>query len=283
MPTSKSIDVKNIQSVMVTFDSTNENAWAVLDYLHMLDMYLHFTDIKIFHYNSNNDKTQKKLKEKYNFLKSQIHREVNILFGQREYNVLHLLCETPPDIFVTYNTNKELLDKLTNNTVARRIKTDILLLPEGVAKQIKKVLVAVDFSVDSVDAMKRMILLNESFSIPIQITFLNITTIDIDNPIEEQAELMEIKKINRHRFISGLMKQLEIKSGSPQFNIEVLVKSKNDLHVGEIIAKYAYQNNYDLIVLGGRGHTASTDKLFGSVTHDVIQQSKNISVWSVKS
>ena len=45
-------------------------------------------------------------------------------------------------------------------------------------------------------------------------------------------------------------------------------------HVGEEIVEYAGKNNYDVIVIGGRGLTGAKERFLGSVSNYVMHQSE---------
>ncbi len=160
--------------------------------------------------------------------------------------------------------------------LARKAPCSVLIVPDGSPPQIDHVLVPVDFSGHSRDAVDVAAAFASSAHLP-QITCLHVYHVPLGYgktgiSYEDFAESMEHNSEREyHSFIEGC--NLQGVEASPQFELEK--------HPGEAIQLAAKKDGTDLVVIGARGRSASAAVLLGSLTEQLIHSSE-IPVLAVK-
>ena len=125
----------------------------------------------------------------------------------------------------------------------------------------KHILVAVDGSDNSLRAMEDAIKVASTES---QIEILYVaSTGHVASDILKAGTLDEYNEQNRHKFAR---EEAAVKSSGIAYNVTIEYGE-----AGKIIAKYANDNDVDLIVLGRRGLTAMQEMVFGSVSTYVMK------------
>ena len=125
----------------------------------------------------------------------------------------------------------------------------------------KHILVAVDGSDNSLRAMEDAIKIASAES-QIEILYVS-STGHIASDILKAGTLDEYNEQNRHKFVR---EEEAVKSSGIAYNVTIEYGE-----AGKIIAKYANDNDVDLIVLGRRGLTAMQEMVFGSVSTYVMK------------
>lgn len=125
----------------------------------------------------------------------------------------------------------------------------------------KHILVAVDGSDNSLRAMEDAIKVASTES---QIEILYVSSTDhIASEILKAGTLDEYNEQNRQKFVR---EEEAVKSSGIAYKVTIEYGE-----AGKIIAKYANDNDVDLIVLGRRGLTAIQEMVFGSVSTYVMK------------
>ena len=102
----------------------------------------------------------------------------------------------------------------------------------------------------------------------VSITLLHIQTNDAPNSVSEINRMMEATC------------SLLIKAGLPAEAIEIEVHKKT-VGVAQDILTAITEGGYGTVVIGRRGLSRAQQFLFGSVSHKVVQNAKNCTVWVV--
>lgn len=269
---------------------------ALLEYAEYLNRRLDFTEINAVHVMENVEapianfanairETEAVLEEKLeDNLSGQCYttQSYEVKSGDVEETLIKTLCEKCPDLFLVGKDNKKVLRSLSLDRVVRKVKSDVLIIPASARAGIQKVLVAVDFSEDSVIALRRMLEFKKKLAVPFTVRVLNIpkkiAKINVSRDIPA-IKLQSTRVESRRTFLRSVLNKNFPDTAD---EIEIAVKEQGNLTVAEEILRYAENNKFDLIAVGARGHTSTSSTLFGSVTEEIALKTNYIPVWSVK-
>ena len=210
-------------------------------------------------------------------------QKFQVRYGDIEETVLKTVMEDFPDLLIVGQNNKKALSNLAGERIVRKVKSDVLVIPNGAKPAIEKILVPIDFSEDAINALARMVAINELLRQPVEITVLNVPRAihkANNEPIANNDNFLDTRDESRRSFLESMLKK-NFKDVADK--IKIVIVEQGTMTVAEEILRYAQNNHFDLIALGARGHTSTSRILFGSVTEDVVKNSIYIPVWAVKS
>ena len=235
-------------------------------------------------YEINSDVTQRmRLK-----IKDRITDEnsIYIEFDVRQGNPLEELLKDAEDVgadlvVIGQRSGVEHHGILAKNLV-RKTKGDALIIPDQSQARLKKILVPIDFSNNSVRALQRACALNLKLDEPAEIICLNV--FEMPNlsvykigrtPEQFKSMIEEDRKMAFDNFIRNY-----VPNNTDSIRTELVEKEIPG--IGHYICDYAEQNDIDMIVIGARGHSKVELLLLGSVTEKVLSDNERIPTLVVK-
>jgi SulP family sulfate permease len=177
--------------------------------------------------------------------------------------LLALAAEMKPDLLML----DENFTRDSHRSLARRLAMkapcSVWMLPASSPQAISKILVPVDFSDCSADALRTAAAIAASQGLN-EITVVHVYFDDAVVSYEEHAAVMlEEQETRFAHFLSRL------KLG----DVEVKTIWKENPNIGETIARTAQEEQCDLIVMGTRGRSQSAAILLGSETEQALMDS----------
>ncbi len=162
---------------------------------------------------------------------------------------------------------------VASSRLARRASCSLLIVPEGSATKMQRLLVPSDFSDYSKDALEEAIMIAEKHG-GLEIVCQNVFTVPsgyhyTGKSYEEFTQIMRMHaEINYKKFI----RKIDTKGNkiTPVYTQDV-----NDDPVEEIVAK-AREMGADGIIIGAKGRTAATALFIGSMAERLIQYNDSI-------
>ncbi|MDR7129596.1 nucleotide-binding universal stress UspA family protein [Algoriphagus sp. 4150] len=162
---------------------------------------------------------------------------------------------------------------VASSRLARRASCSLLIVPEGSATKMQRLLVPSDFSDYSKDALEEAIMIAEKHG-GLEIVCQNVFTVPsgyhyTGKTYEEFTQIMRMHaEINYKKFI----RKIDTKGNkiTPVYTQDV-----NDDPVEEIVAK-AKEIGADGIIIGAKGRTAATALFIGSMAERLIQYNDSI-------
>ena len=157
---------------------------------------------------------------------------------------------------------------ITAKRVARNARANILILPTGAEASLKKIIVPLDFSKHSLNALKLALeLKGKNPDIDIHATYV------VDLPPEDyysrskpgtgyRAILMESAKAAYHQFT-------EKHELNPN-NFEMTFLENTTNSIARHLQQFAEEKEASLILMGAKGHSPFENFLFGSVTEKLV-------------
>jgi len=183
----------------------------------------------------------------------------DILFKQANKKSIDL-------VIVGKKTKQQDVGGVLPQKIARKLNTNVLLIPEGIKPQLKKILVEVDFSDYSKLALEKAIELasNNNAEILCQHVYeVPIGYSKIGKSFEEFADLMKKNAEKRYKkFISEI--------DTKDIKVQPVFTLNNHDRICQKIKEFAEKENIDLLVIGARGRTNAASLLLGSVAENIV-------------
>lgn len=202
-----------------------------------------------------------------------------LLITSDEYTesiLTHLAKELNIGLVITGHKDELRGTGAVTQKLVRMVSVPVLLVPEETKNQMNKILVPTDFSAASANSIKEAQRLSEKSKGEIQV--LNVYSIpSIFFPYINTEKAMDKTKLH----IQNKISQFRRKHKFPEeIKFEYLHSTENA--VVEVIEKYAEKGEFDLIVVSARGANNLTKLFIGSITNDLLIQSRKMPLLVVK-
>lgn len=176
--------------------------------------------------------------------------------------------ELDADLIVMGRRRSRVLSGALQNQVIRRANCNVLIVPDGDHDKIRSILVGVDFSKHSVEAVQAAITIAAACKLPsIRLMHGYEVPIGFTKTGKNLNEFSKIMRDHAREQYDKLMTQINTQG--------ILIKPVfvETTNISEEICESAINLDIDLIVLGTQGHGAGVSALMGSVTTNVIRAS----------
>ncbi len=167
--------------------------------------------------------------------------------------------------------------------LARKVRRNALIIPEGAKPALRHILVPVDFSPNSVEALHTAVAIRKSCGEKVvRITCLNVYDLPNLRVYQIQKSRSALTKMVEADREAAFQAFLNTHAPEMKASIETVLLEREDPGVDSYINRYAEAHGVDLIVIGARGHSKVELLLLGSVTEKVLTANKNIATLVVK-
>ncbi len=201
-----------------------------------------------------------------------------VLSGDPLTEILEKSHDDDVDLLVVGKKVKSGFSGVVPNKLARKCSSHIILVPEKVKTEIKKILVSVDFSdysrlaldiaIQIASQCNAEVLCQHIYEVPMGYS-------KIGKSFEEFADIMKgHAKDDYAEFIEGI--ETDGVKVSPVFTL-----NDHD-RLGHKIKESAVSESADLVIIGARGRTGMSALLLGSVTEQLISQNLSVPILIVK-
>lgn len=205
---------------------------------------------------------------------------VEVIEGKPYQKLAHWAEVKDADLLVFGKKKKSAGSGITARRAARQVACNLFLIPENPPSTIKRILVPMDFSDNSVRALERALQVKGSFpDAKIQVVHL-IRTLTAD-----------------HYY--GLNQVAAYRSEAVEASRKAYEKIRTDLQLSETDAPIAYLDDPygnvfrhlweytedqqpDLVIMGAQGHSGIHNFLYGSVTEDFVDYCEGIPILVVR-
>lgn len=201
---------------------------------------------------------------------------VNILEGSPLKAILHWEKVKNADLIVVGNKKSSNGSGVEAKIIARNTKASMLFVPETSRKNIRKILIPIDFSENSKVAMKNALEIAKKLHDPEIICFNMFNT-----PLASYPTI----NMNYEKFIKSIasFKKEAFDKYIDKFDtkgLDIRTDYVENTHnnVATHINEYANQNNFDLIMMSAQGHSLLERTIMGSVTEKLLSLDKEVPV-----
>jgi nucleotide-binding universal stress UspA family protein len=192
--------------------------------------------------------------------------EVEVVEGKAYSKLLEMVELKEIDLLVVGNKAQSEGSGITARKIARKAECNVLFVPQSPPKQIKQVLVPVDFSAYSIKALKTAIQLSMK---EVEVTALNVVNLLLTDQYYGIAMNPKYRKSvidNAWEAFYDLQKQPEFEK--VEFHKDVVINNYNN--VSTQIKEYLREKDFDMIVMGAKGHSVFENFILGSVTETFV-------------
>lgn len=205
---------------------------------------------------------------------------IEVIEGKPYQKLAHWAEVKDADLLVFGNKKKSSGSGITARRAARQVACNLFLIPENPSSTINRILVPMDFSDNSVRALKQALLVKKRFpDAEIQVVHL-IRTLMADHyygltqAVNYRAEAMQAAR----KAYDDILEKLEITEA------EAPIVFLDD-HYGNVFRhlwEYTEDQQPDLVIMGAQGHSAVHHFLYGSVTEDFVDYCEGIPILVVR-
>ena len=192
--------------------------------------------------------------------------ELEVVEGKAYTKLLEMVKLKEIDLLVVGNKEQSEGSGITTRRIARKVECNVLFVPLNLPKTIENILVPVDFSEYSIKALKTALHLGNQET---KVTALNVVTL----LLSDQYYGMTMNPKYRKSIVDmaweafgDLQKNHSFKD--EEFQKEVVV---NDYYnVSSQLRDYLRDRDFDMVVMGAKGHSVFENFLMGSVTESFV-------------
>ena len=212
---------------------------------------------------------------------SDLDFEVEVLEGNPLDKLLHWAKVKDADLLVLGNKKFSEGSGVVAKRIARNTDCAVLFVPETTRSRIDTILVPIDFSKYSETAMTGALEISKELK-DVKVTAFNA----FDVPLAGYPMI----NMNYERFVKNMaafkkeafeeyLKKFDI--NGVEVNADYVENDNNN--AAQHINNYAHKHNFDLIVMGAKGHGVIDRILMGSVTEKLVSYDKEIPVLILRS
>jgi nucleotide-binding universal stress UspA family protein len=166
--------------------------------------------------------------------------------------------------------------------LARKITCNALVVPENAKTDIRRILVPIDFSPDSIDALQTALALRQRLEPPVTITCVNVFDMPNFSLYRIQKTRKEVKKMLEEDRQEAFRAFLKTYAPEEEENIETVLIEREHPGIANYLLDYAEETGCDFIVMGARGHSKVELLLLGSVTEKLLSSNEQVPTLIVK-
>ncbi len=214
------------------------------------------------------------------------HEGMHVQFDVKEGAPLEQLLEDAKDVqsdlvIIGQKSGVSRHGILAKN-LARRAPGNTLIVPDQSKVQLKRILVPIDFSQNSIDAMRTALSLNESLEQPAEIVAVNIYEMPNLSVYKIQRTREQFEKMLRkdHEEAFEAFLNTHFPDHKDQIRIELIMQEAPG--IAQYLMDFANEQEADMIVMGAKGHSKVELLLLGSVTEKLLAVNEHIPTLVVK-
>ncbi|HFA51227.1 MAG TPA: universal stress protein [Bacteroidetes bacterium] len=210
--------------------------------------------------------------------------KIDIEYDVREGNPLTELLldakETNADLVVIGKKGKHENHAILAKNLVRKVKCNALVVPNAATHSLKKILVPIDFSKHSINALQTAIAINKQLKEPAEIICLNI----YDMPDIASFKLSKTREQFRHMIEEDRMLAFDafLNTYAHGEQVKKVLVQKEMPRTPHYIMEYASENEIDFMVMGAKGHSKVELLFMGSVTEKLLTINNSIPTLIVK-
>lgn len=206
--------------------------------------------------------------------------DINVEYEVREGKPLHEIIDQVTEhhaelVIIGKKPHTE-SSGLLGNSLARRSPSSVWFVPQHTKKQLRVMLVPVDFSENSGRALQRALDINDARKHPAKIICLHVYDMPDLSYYKINKNFEQLKEIVEGDMNEAFDNFLEKYIPNLKDIVEKQVVERTQLSTAGHIHSLAEEWGTDLLIVGAKGHTPLERLLLGSVTEKLIQLNETI-------
>jgi nucleotide-binding universal stress UspA family protein len=208
--------------------------------------------------------------------------EYDVREGDRLEEMLKDIEDVDADLVMIGKKFQENNQIVFAKNIIRKIKSNALVVPEKAKLRLKKILVPIDFSSHSIEALHTAIGVAKQLIEPAKVVCLNV----YEMPNFAAFNISKTREQFQHMIEEDRMEAFDafIQSYAPEDSdrIQKVLLQKEMPWIPHYIMDYANKNEVDFIVMGAKGHSKVELLFIGSVTEKLLMINDEIPTLVVK-
>ncbi len=218
--------------------------------------------------------------------KLELEKDIITDFGIRQGSPLDELLEEAialdADLIVTGLSTKREAHGILAKTLARHATCNTLIIPDLSNPTLTNILVPIDFSNNSAQALKMAVELNKQLTLPAKITCVYVYDVPDIGWYKIQRSESEMHEMIETNISDAFEKFLHEQIPGYHDEIETRLLPRVRSSIGIHIMKEVDETSADLIIMGAKGHSQVERLLMGSVTEKILALTTHVPVLVVK-
>ena len=195
--------------------------------------------------------------------------KVDVLIGNHFSKMQATLLTEDIDIVVTGNKVNLKGDGSLNIKLARRAPCNIIVIPEGHQPELKKLLVPVDYSYQSANALNYALYVSKTTDYKVELVIQHVYEVKMgySKTGKDYSEAAEVMKSNAEKQFKKWIKDFDIEN--VKINNEYSLNKTHDF--GKLIKTTVESKQINGIIIGSMGRTRWSSYFAGSTAEDLIK------------
>lgn len=178
-------------------------------------------------------------------------------------------------------TNPNIYGAMARNIV-RKAPVPVLVVPQDFRPQLKTIVVPIDFSDHSVQALQAALALNDRLRLPARIVALHLYELPGFNYYSIGKTQEQMRESIGGDVLEALGNFVRQHTGSLSDLIRLQAVEHEEGRLANSLYKAAQSLNADMVVMGAKGHSMVERLLLGSVTEQFLQENETICTFVVR-
>lgn len=209
-------------------------------------------------------------------------KSFHVMEGDPLEELLKFAEENLVDLIVLGHKKAEAGSGTLARNLVRKVKSNILVVPDSAPESLSHILVPMDFSKNSIRALDKAIEMNQNLDKKATVTLLNayeIPSLSVYKVVRTVEEFDKIIQTNVEKAYTELLDKYGRKDRD---HIRAEKVEKEQPNISRYIKDFAVEKDCDLIIIGAKGHSNVERLLLGSVTEKLLNINQSIPVLIVK-
>jgi nucleotide-binding universal stress UspA family protein len=214
--------------------------------------------------------------EQSNLLNESVEVDCRLIEGNVLHELLAAIQKHKADLVVIGNKAQADSGRLLEKALLDKSDSRLLLIPDEAPKRLHRLLVPIDFSIHSVEALRTAIRISQALKTPCEITCIH--------PLSDSRYLFQsgvsLSKKMKNIIASEERNKIEafldhFQEGELQ-HVEAKALSSQKTNLAEALLAYAHEEEMDLIVMGGDRHGAIELVQLSELLHHLLTANTSI-------
>ena len=211
-----------------------------------------------------------------------INIEYDVFEGDPLEELLQNSAEVNADLTIIGQKTSTKSHGIFANRLARRLKSNALIIPDQAKPSMKKILVPVDFSPNAVKALQTAMAIKKQMKELVDIVCLHVYTMPDFSAYQISKSQDQFRQIIEKDRKAAFKLFIDNFAGDDREAVQTVLIEKDLPWIPHYIMSYARENEIDFVVMGAKGHSKIERLLMGSVTEKWLSINEHIPTLIVK-
>ncbi len=206
---------------------------------------------------------------------------IKIEEGRPFAKLMKMVNDVKPELLIFGKKEKSEGSGITSKRVAHNAEADLLLVPQSADLNIQKIIVPVDFSENSHRAIQVVQQLKKAMKLNGKIDLVHVLDASV---VEQYASYKIYEELNTllPKVANQQFQKFINQYGLDESNFNLIYKMTEGGNIANTLLEFAEQEDYQLIVMGAKGHSYFSNFVFGSVAETLIDLTHELPIMIIR-